>query len=568
MHDVYLGLEILFDDPHPALWDVHVEREMLRFLRKRGRDVPEQRLTFLIEAILEGPPRQWFREDLRDDKWHTLRDELIFTRLHELVESGASLPDSAQETYNRIHRDVSPQPHGGHPDTPGPIEDFANMSIEHFIRWSETQNGRPWECGGGWYGFVQEKPEVAMRLLKDASQHGTWPIPPWYEILRQKENLTNVLAREIINILINMPLETLNELALQTARWLQQEWSRLAKASKQELWRRIWDASDMGDAPQGDLDFDMTLNHAGGILGNIIYTELSECIPEVSAGQSPGFPRRLRPDFEKIAKEDSPYAKLARVRIVPMLFVLYRIDPDWTERTFFDRMDLDDEATFDPYLWEGYLSHARCSTDLLAAFKPLLFKILRHLNRIPKRVRHQGAALFIHLAIPPDRGISTNEAKGVLWNIGIDGLTAAAVALRGLLQGADDKASALWRDTVGPWFEEVWPKRSRDKSKGLSEKLAWMAIAAEDAFPYVVNAIKETMTQEEYAAALYRLKMKEEETDLVSRYPEAALTLVDKLVGDDSSYTALLCELLNTISTADPELKETDSFRRLKELSL
>ena len=61
MHDVGLGLEILLDGSQPALWDIHVRRETLRFLRKRGQDIPAQHLDRLIEAILQGPPRHQIR---------------------------------------------------------------------------------------------------------------------------------------------------------------------------------------------------------------------------------------------------------------------------------------------------------------------------------------------------------------------------------------------------------------------------------------------------------------------------------------------------------------------------
>ena len=167
------------------------------------------------------------------------------------------------------------------------------------------------------------------------------------------------------------------------------------------------------DAPEGDLGFDMTLNHAGGVLGNILYDEMAEYIPHVLAGENPGLPRQLRSDFDKIAEGESPSAKLARIRLAPMLYVLHRIDPEWTRRALLGRMDVDDSESFDAHLWEGYLWHARWSDDLLVVIKELLFKVLRHLDLIPERIRSHGPQLFIHMAIPPGRGIDRDEAKGV-----------------------------------------------------------------------------------------------------------------------------------------------------------
>ena len=127
----------------------------------------------------------------------------------------------------------------------------------------------------------------------------------------------------------------------------------------------------------------MTVNHAGGILGNVLYKELTEYYPEIAPAQNPGFPRWLIRRFKCIADSETPSAKLARVRLSPMLFVFYRIDPDWTERTFFGRMDPTDEDRFDPFLWEGFFWYSSCPTDLLKAIKHLLFEIFRDLDRIP-----------------------------------------------------------------------------------------------------------------------------------------------------------------------------------------
>ena len=150
-----------------------------------------------------------------------------------------------------------------------------------------------------------------------------------------------------------------------------------------------------------------------------------------------------------------------------MLYTLYRIDPNWTEKALLGRMDLDKAAEFDPYLWEGFLWSPQFSDDLLAAFKDIYFKILNNLGQIPERSRDHAAQLFIHMAIPPNRGITTEEARGVLYSFDSSALSNAAWALRDLLMGAEDKSLVLWRETIGPWFAEAWPKRPMDKSQTL-----------------------------------------------------------------------------------------------------
>ena len=582
MPDVNLGLEVLLDDLHPALWDEHIKRETFRFLRKCGQDIPKKDLTRLIKAILEGPPRQRYREDLTDDEWIELRDHAIRQRLHKLAESDVPLPKKAQRAYDRIQGNLPWQPSGDRSEEfsffmssgfvdreeSGPIEDFANMPVERFIQWGSSQTGAPWECGGGWNLFFENESRAALELLRDAAMRGAWPIQPWYTALTrfdQAGKVPKTVEQEIANTLAEMPLEVLAKLAIQAAQWLESTRPKLNRTRRQYLWRRIWDASLMSEKPKDNLDFGMTLNHAGGILGSVLYNEMAEYIPQLpSSSESPGLPRQLRADFEKIAEGGSPSAKLARVRMASMLHILYRIDPDWTARALFSRMNLDDSITFDPYLWEGYLWSPRFTDDLLIAFKVLFFKVLANFDCIPERIRNHGPQLFIHMAIPPNRHIGTDEAKGVLYKMKHDELADAAWALKDMLQAAGDKSPALWRETIGPWFDEAWPRRPRDRSKSLSEKLAWMAIDAGDAFPDVVRAIKHILTEEEWQSALFHLTKKEEEARIVSRFSGAALILADKLVGDRPNIMGdTLKTLLDAISRAEPKLKRSAAYKRL-----
>ncbi len=517
-----------------------------------------------------------------------MSDYETLLRLHKLKEAGASLPESVQKVYDRIQNDLSWQPKDDHSDEfrlfvsssnaslrqigESKRENFEDMSIDQFIQWSKKQEGEdilPWECAGAWSDFVKDDFRTAMNLLKGASAKGVWPISPWYYALsingqKETEVVADALKREVAKLLIKMPIQAMGELALQASRWFETVWRRLNETLRRKLWQKIRDASIEKDEPQQNLDFSMTLNHAGGILGNILYDELSEYIPRVEVGKNYGFPRQLKQDFLYIAENENPSAKLARVRLAPMLFVLYRIDPAWVEHTFFLRMNPEDEETFDPYLWEGYLWYSRCSADLLEALKPLLFKILQHLDCIPYHSRDRAVSLFTYLAVPPDRGISTEEAKSVLWKLGPDKLASVAETLREILQGADEKSLALWRDTVEPWFRMAWPKRPTDRSPELTESLARMSINAGEAFPSIVDTIKDILTPERYGVSLHFLDQEEQNTGHVSKYPQDSLTLIDKLVHNDSN-RKILGGLLNAISEANPALKETDSFKRLFE---
>ena len=586
--DIDGGMEVLLDGPNPALWNIYTLRETSRFLRKRGADITSDRLGLLIEAILQGPPEGTYSAGLSVKARENWRDRAILLRLYKLKESGARLPQHALETYERIRGERQWNPsgdqseefivfgssslHGYRFGDEDSQEDFADMPIEQFLNWSETQaqnDSHPWDCGGGWAGFVKKDFSAALRLMRDAAAQGVWPIPPWYMILSERnqnkgEKQPDEGQKEVAILLIGMSSQALTELADRAARWLENNRLRLGKRLRQKVWRRIWKASLNSAAPSGDLNLDTAITHAGGILGKVLYQEMAEQIPEALPGQNTGFPRLLKLDFELLVECENPSVRLARVSMAPMLFALFRIDPDWTQRTFFVRMNPADQEMFDPYLWDAYFFHLSWTSDLLKAFKSSFLKVLMKLDLIPNQVHSKAIREFVHMAIPVGRRIDTIEAKDVLWQLGSRGLTYATMALFGILQGADNKSSVLWRETVGPWFKEVWPTRTKDRSPELSRWLAWMASETDDAFPEAVETIKDVLMQEEYSSALRKLIDKEKDCKLVSRYPCATLILMQRVVHDKSDEVSLE-SLLGTISEAQPGLNDNELFQEISD---
>lgn len=363
---------------------------------------------------------------------------------------------------------------------------------------------------------------------------------------------------------------------MEAARWLELVRKSLPKTLRRKLRRQMWEASQHQEQDlERTLDVNAALNHPGGILGGVLYSEMAEEIPKVAPGDNPGFPTHLRKDFYELVENESPSAKLARVQIAPMLWVLYRVDPVWTERTFFKRMNMNDEDSFDPFLWEAYFWRATLSDDLLSAFHDIYFNVLRNLDaledKIENHVLDNAVQAFIHMAIPPDRHISTKEAKETLLKMSPAYLADAAWALKNILQGAGNKSPKLWNETIGPWFEDAWPRRAFHGEKHLSNRLAWMAIDSGDAFPLIIEAIKDRIGPEEHADALYHLMSTEKEkgagTGPISRHPEAALILVDKLVQEEPPLGDTLSHVLKVIEENDAELAQTDTLTKLKALA-
>jgi hypothetical protein len=186
--------------------------------------------------------------------------------------------------------------------------------------------------------------------------------------------------------------------------------------------------------------------------------------------------------------------------------------------------------------------------------------LLDNLAIISERVRENAVQLFTIVAISQDRGFTDSESKAVLYSLEGTYLAAVAEALRGMLRDAGDKSPVLWQDNIAPWINNVWPRHPNARTPSVSEQLVWMIMETRDAFPNAVAVIKGFLVPEQWTASIYHL----ERTNLPARFPDASLTLIDKLVGDNTRITeGTLRELLDKIAAEQPKLTKSNRYTRL-----
>ena len=73
------------------LWTPETLREAMRLIVALAPQLEEAELELLEQAILAGPPRIMYRDDIEQDLWDRIQDRDIWLRLAKLAESGARL---------------------------------------------------------------------------------------------------------------------------------------------------------------------------------------------------------------------------------------------------------------------------------------------------------------------------------------------------------------------------------------------------------------------------------------------------------------------------------------------
>jgi hypothetical protein len=85
------ALDWLLADDQWWLWSVETKREAMRLLVALAPQLDEAMLRELEQAVLAGPPRAMFKDDIEPERWMRIVDREIWLRLATIRETGAVL---------------------------------------------------------------------------------------------------------------------------------------------------------------------------------------------------------------------------------------------------------------------------------------------------------------------------------------------------------------------------------------------------------------------------------------------------------------------------------------------
>ena len=129
-----------------------------------------------------------------------------------------------------------------------------------------------------------------------------------------------------------------------------------------------------------------------------------------------------------------------------------------------------------------------------------------------------------------------------------------------------------WRRFGKPFLRRAWPTETRCQTHLTSRQLVALAQKAGDSFPEVVEAILPFLVPLSHSSLfVHGLTRQSDEGDeaLATRFPDAALALIDKLVPDGPDQLPYnLGSAVEIIAEKKPSLRKDIRWRRLNEIAL
>lgn len=563
------ALDWLLADDHWWLWSVETEREAMRLLVALAPHLDEVMLQELEQAVLAGPPRDMFKDDIEPERWTRIVEREIWLRLAKIAEAGAVLGAESSARLNGLSAQypewtLAADQRDEFPYWMGDGDEWRKFVAtprhrRELIEWLRQQPSPDHWQGDDWRQRCRDNFATTAYALCALAREGVWPTDRWREALQawSEEKLLKRSWRYMAPILATAPDEVLQTLAHGVSSWLQ----AIAKTFEGHetlffvLARRIL-AQDHQDGVDTDDPVGRAINHPVGH----VTEALLRWWYRRSLEDGQGLPEELKPTFTELCDPRIDKFRHGRVLLAAHVIALFRVDGDWATRHLLPLFDWQRSEAEACAAWEGFLWSPRLYRPLMEMLKPAFLDTARHYAALGK---HDGqyASLLTFAALDPGDTFTTAELAAATRALPPDGLHDAAQALVRALEGAGDQRADYWINRVIPYLHAIWPKTRDNVSPVIAESLGRLCVAAQDAFPEALTLLRAWLQPPAHPDYLvHRLH----EAGLCGKFPEQALDFLGLVIGDQTQWPPSdLGACLDAIRSATPELETDQRFEQL-----
>lgn len=580
-------VEWLLADAAKWLWTIDSRREMFRLLVLQGHHLVGATQALLESAILAGPPRAMYRDDLEPDQWLDLASHSIWLRLAKLDASGLALGAAARTQQTELSNanpkwllaanesdEFSHWMSGtGDPDfVENQVINIAPRKRYELVQW--LKNPKPnWQPGyeDTWRDVCRTRFFHCFSALRDLTLEDEWPAERWREALQiwSEESMRLRSWRYVAPLIQAMPDEVILRIVHGVTSWIEAVSESIDRYELVllELCRRVLTLPIEADSGSrivrnGVEIYDPVTSAINHPVGHI-----TQALINLWFKRNPNDNEKLPSDIESLFTElcDVQVERFrhGRVLLSSQLISFFRVDNLWTEQhvlpLFSWNNSLEAKAA-----WEGFLWSPRLYQPLLIAFKAQFMETANHYEELGEH-RQQFAVFLTHAALGSIEEYAVAEFRSMLTALPQQGLEESARALSQALEGAADQREDYWNNRVKPFWQNIWPKVRDLATPQIAESLARLVIAAGDEFPAALAAVQSWLQPIEHPDYVVHLL---HEAGSSNRYPAEALQFLNAVIANQQWGCQELGQCLDEIRQANTELEQDPRYQRLREYSL
>ena len=433
-------------------------------------------------------------------------------------------------------------------------------------------------------GLVKQWPIRALAALTFQAQKDDYPLKFWKSALEEWPDEASPRATWLFGaVLAGLPSSVVFDLRFELFGWLKEHLSKLAMEDQERVLSildtvldKLFESGigEVGVAGDSHGWSRKILFHAiNGPVGKAVGMLL-----ELSGSQNPeegsGIPSEYELRLKRLLRAPGEGADHAICVISERLEWLHYLDPEWARITIVPWFD--PRHPYSEAAWNGLL-YGR------SLRRPALFSLLRsHFLEVFERARtwkwnDEGLRVLHKFLVNgclwrehDEVYLTFAEVRRVLQSTDDAGRSYAAIYFADLLENENNQVS--WHQFGKRFLEEAWPKEIRFQTEDTSLNLARLAGVTGDDFPEVVQAILPRLVPVyKDSGFLFRVIYRDgdgREFELATKFPEATVALVNKLVPDNpSARLSDLNNILERIAEAEPTLRQDWRWRRLRKIA-
>lgn len=576
----------LLKDDKWWLWASSTKREVLRLIVLQGHTLNNATQERLETAILKGPLREAYRDDLEQEEWHRIVLRSVWLYLSKLKSTGIVLGTASANRLEEISR-AFPEWHihsnesdefsrwmsgTGDPDYDSSRDvDIAPRKRRDIVEWLSrpTPVQRPF-YEDTWRDVCRTRFFSSLLALCDLAKQDLWPSARWRDALNAWAEEGAVLRswQYAAAVVRTMPAVVLQETAHALTSWME----TVSKATDHnedvmlELCHRMLSLPlEVGAGSHiirnGVDSYDPVSSAINHPVGHVTQTLINLWFKR-KPNDDDLLPLDLAPTFAALCDVKVERFCHARVLLGANLIAFFRVDRNWTAQYLLPLFEWESSHEASA-LWSGFLWSPRLYQPLMASFKSQFLKSACYYNDLGE-YRKQYAAFMTFAALDPSNGYSKEEFRLAFSELPQAGLEESAQALYQALGGAAEQREDYWKHRVQPFWQQVWPKSRNLATPRIAESLTRLVIAAGGQFAAAVESVKDWLLPIEHPNYVVGLLHK---SGLCSRSPTEALQLLNSVIDDQRWGPQELGNCLNDIANAAPQLVQLASYIRLREYS-
>ncbi|MBO3276725.1 anti-phage defense-associated sirtuin Dsr1 [Pseudomonas schmalbachii] len=577
-------VEWLLADGAWWLWSTNTGREVYRLLVLQGRQLTGATQVRLETAILAGPPREMYRDDLEEDRWQFIVAQSVWLHLAKLSASGLTLGTDAAarltelaaahpewELEDNERDEFSHWMSGtGDPDYEENREvDIAPRKRQELVQWlKKPPPEQQAYYEDTWRDVCRTRFFHSLCALNDLARDDVWPAGRWRAALQVWSEESMVLRswQYAAPLVQTMPDAVLQEIDHAVTWWIEAASKSIKRHEVilQDLCRRVLALPlEAGPGSRMIRDGVEVVDPVGSAINHPV-GHITQALINLWLKRNPNdndlLPPELKPLFTMLCDLQVDRFRHGRVLLSSRLIAFFRVDRPWSEQYLLPLFNWNNllEAKS---AWEGFLWSPRLYQPLLAAFKTHFLECAQHYADLGEH-RQQFAAFLTYAALGSTEGYTVQDFQSAIGALPQDGLEKAAQALSQALESAADQREDYWKNRVQPFWQQVWPKSRDLRSPRISETLARLVIAARNELPAALTTVRGWLQPIEHPYYVVHVL---HESGLCSRFPKETLSLLSIVIADQPWPPEELGQCLDAIALAAPQLAQDRQYIRIRE---